>query len=181
MNDIAKKEPYVGSVRFFKHIILLLAGLAIIIPTVIAVTLALRSDGAAGPEIVNTIHGRGIIAAPGNIDEILATEKVGDGYYTSSMNNEWDFTRWNRASSNAFVENHASNTKTVYFDVTLDATGELVYSSPFIPVGAALKGFALDAQIPAGNHTATVTYHLVDENYENITTASVAVLLRISR
>jgi len=132
--------------------------------------------------------GRGIVAVPGNIDELLAKrgQPVEDGQYRTRMNVKWEFESWNKPSTNAFVENAPENTKTVYFDVFLDSTGELVYSSPFIPVGSMITLFALREYVPKGEHDATVTYHLVDllddkgNEYEEVSTLSVGVKLIIN-
>ena len=124
---------------------------------------------------------RGTLATPDNINEIRdqVSEPIDDSFYITRMNTDWVFDRWDEPSSNAFVENSEENLRTVYFDLHLVDSGELVYSSPFIPVGATLENFALDSQVPPGSHPAVVTYHLVDDNYENITTVSVSVTLII--
>ena len=126
--------------------------------------------------------GRGIVATPDNIDKIMADrdEPVEDGQYRTRMNIVWTFPAWNKGSD-AIVENAPENTRTVYFDVFLDETRELIYSSPYITVGAALTGFALDSEVPAGTHEGTVTYHLVDDNFEELTTVSVGVKLKIEK
>jgi len=129
------------------------------------------------------LGGRGVVVMPDNIEQIVEglSKPVPDGHFAARMNVEWHFDTWSTPSINANVENSVDNKRTVYFDLTLDETGELIYSSPFIPVGARLERFALDREVPAGEHPATVTYHLVNDEYENITSVSVAVLLKISR
>jgi hypothetical protein len=95
------------------------------------------------------------------------------------MNTDWDFQTSQTPSHNAYVENAPQNTRMVYFDVILDDTNELVYSSPFIPVGGKLEEFALDAKLSKGDYAATVIYHLVDDDHKEITTVSVSVNLHI--
>ena len=102
-----------------------------------------------------------------------------DGYYETRMNVEWKFPNSKTESTNAYVENSPNNKRTVYFDLTLADTNELIYSSPFIPVGVRLEKFKLDAEVPAGEYTGIVTYHLVDDDYRELTTVSVSVTLRI--
>ena len=125
--------------------------------------------------------GRSTVVSEGNVDEIRGRlgSPIEDGYYETRMNVNWSFPSVGEPSTNAYVENSPNNTRTVYFDLTLAETGELIYSSPFIPVGAKLEGFALDAHVPAGEHSGTVTYHLVDDDHQEITTVSVAVTLNI--
>jgi len=133
-------------------------------------------------EIINdrtVIGGRGIVATPDNIDQILAErEDHSDNSYSASMSVEWKFDSWDKPSD-AYVENSTDNTRTVYFDLVLDQTEEVIFSSPFIPVGAKLENFALDKEVPAGNYTATVIYYLVDDDFEVITDVSVMVWLEI--
>ena len=114
-----------------------------------------------------TIGGRGTLATPENIDEINARRtEASDRYFTTNMNTDWTFESWNKPSPNAYVGNDETNTRTIYFDLVLKETEELVYSSPYIPVGAELKEFALDREVSAGEHAATVTYHTVDDDYQ---------------
>lgn len=153
------------------------AGIIIIALIIVIVVLVTRTETPA----VSDTGGRGTVATPENIDEIRASidEPVQDGYYNTRMNVDWNFQDSKTPSSNAMVENSERNTRTVYFDLFLDETNELIYSSPFIPVGSKLENFALDAEISKGDHTATVVYHLVDDDYQEITTVSVSVNLHI--
>jgi hypothetical protein len=139
-------------------------------------------DPPAGPVLTGeVIHGRGIVALSGNIESVIdqLEEPVQDSYYITTMNPLWHFETWDTPSHNAFVENVPENSRMVYFDLFLDETEELIYSSPFIPLGARLDNFALDREVSAGIHSATVTYHLVDDEFQSITTVSVAVQLDI--
>lgn len=122
---------------------------------------------------------RPTVATEDNIDEVIEAmnEPVEDGYYEVSMNTVWTF---DGDTSNAYVENVLSNTRTVYFDVTLADTGELVYSSPYIPVGEKVSGFVLDQKLDAGNYNALVTYHLVDDNKEEVSNLSVTVTFQVN-
>jgi hypothetical protein len=135
------------------------------------------------PAAAPTEGGRGVVAMPDNIEEIREKmrQPVEDGYYETRMNVEWEFPSSDAESTNAYVENSPNNKRTVYFDLMLADTNELIYSSPFIPVGAKLEKFKLDAKIPAGEHTGIVTYHLVDDDYRELTTVSVSVTLRIEK
>ncbi|MCL2108547.1 MAG: hypothetical protein FWH20_04285 [Oscillospiraceae bacterium] len=176
-------SQYWGSVRFFKHLILSFVALAVIVPTVIAVMLALgdKNEEILRPEIPTEHNGRAIVAAPENIDELLAgmESQSEDTHYKTQMTVEWEFERWNRPSTTAYVENSVDNSRTVYFDVALSEGGDVVYSSPYLERGAKVQGFALDKKLSAGEYPAIVTYYLVDDDYIYITELSVAVLLKI--
>jgi hypothetical protein len=156
-------------------------GAAVVIAVVAIVAFRLGAGGNEPP--VSAIGGRGVVATPENIEELRAKaeEPVQDGYYETRMNVDWKFPNARAESTNAYVENSTNNKRTVYFDLTLADTNELIYSSPFIPVGAKLEKFKLDVVLPAGEYAGIVTYHLVDDEYRDLTTVSVGVNLQIEK
>lgn len=121
---------------------------------------------------------RPTVVTSANAEQVrtLMDEPVEDGSYHVLMNTTWTF---KGKSSNAYVENAQDNTRTVYFDVFIANTNELVYSSPYIPVGEKLQGFTLDADLEPGNYNGLVTYHLVDENMEEVSNLSIKVTFEI--
>jgi hypothetical protein len=133
------------------------------------------------PTAVAAQGGRGTVAVPENIDTLLEDIKVPveDAYYEATMNVDWQFPNGSSPSNNAYVENATSNTRTVYFDVLLKDTEELVYSSPYIPVGSKLEKFSLDYDLSAGEYDATVVYHLVDDEQNEISTVKVTIKLYV--
>jgi len=126
---------------------------------------------------------RGVVAMPENIDELMRNrdEPPPGGHYITTMNNTWTFDRWNVPSENAYVENDIRNEFTVFFDLVLEEDNRLVYSSPYIPQGATLREFALDRMVHAGEHSAIVTYYLVEESGEEVSRVSVRITLDILR
>lgn len=126
---------------------------------------------------------RATVLTEENYEQVLsqANEPVTDGYYNCKMNVEWSFASAAEPSYNAYVANSTINTRTVYFDLTLEESGDLVYSSPYIPVGAELREITLDEELSAGDYPAIVTYHLVDDDHEELSTVSVAVTLHIEQ
>lgn len=124
---------------------------------------------------------RGTVVTPENLDEILELlqQPIPDAQFHTHMTIDWVFPTTNSPALNALVANSTSNTRTIFFEVNLTDTGELVYSSPFIPVGQRHTNFALDANLPVGTHNAVVTYVLVDDDYQPITTVAVGVALTI--
>lgn len=125
--------------------------------------------------------GRATFINQENVDEIKDSldDKIEDATYTASMTVDWRFYDGKSVSTTAVVENMKDNKRTVYFDVNLKSTGELVYSSPYLPVGARLEGFALDKNLPKGDYPAVVTYYLVDDDHKVITTVSVAITIHV--
>lgn len=121
---------------------------------------------------------RGTVVTEDNVDQ-LRDEPIEAGYYECSMNVDWNFKDSSTPSYDAYVANVETNTNTVYFDLTLEDTGELVYSSPYIPLGGELTDIKLDVNLKAGDYPAVVTYHLVDEEKNILSNVSVGLTLHI--
>ena len=111
------------------------------------------------------------------LQRMAQEDYVAPGYYEVTQTMDWVFPDGTTPSTNAYVENALSNTNAVYFDVTLQSTGEIVYSSPIIPVGSYLNNFALDTDLDAGTYSCTLTYHLVDENQRSISELTLALTI----
>lgn len=160
VNDDKKKK---------KRLILIIIGVILLIAVVLAVLFLTKGDD------------RGMVITEDNAEEMKEqlAEPVEDGYYNTTMTVDWTFEDGKAVSSNAYVANSESNTRMVYFDVNLADTGELVYSSPYIPVGSELKEIKLDEDLDAGDYEAIVTYHLVDDDKEEITTVSVSINIHV--
>ena len=106
-------------------------------------------------------------------------KKTAEGMFEVRMNTEWTFRDSASASENAYIANAQSNTRTIYFDIIVDATEEKVFTSPLIPVGSRLKNLTLDKELEPGTYPATVLYHLVDDNGEEVSSVAIAVSLTI--
>jgi len=175
------KKQKTEKAKTFRTVLIIVGAVVVMIAVaVIAFKLGSRNK----PEAVAAtpaVGGRGIVAVKENVEELRekAKKPVEDGYYETRMNVEWKFPSSSEPSTNAYVENSTNNKRTVYFDLTLSDTNQLIYSSPFIPVGAKLEKFALDTRLPAGEYAGIVTYHLVDDDFQELTTVSVAVKLNI--
>jgi hypothetical protein len=126
---------------------------------------------------------RATIVTSENVQDVLEqeTEPVVAGTYYCSMNTEWHFKDSSQPSYDAYVTNSTDNSYTVYFDVTLEDTNELVYSSPYMEVGAELQDLTLTEPLSAGEYPAIVTYHLVDDQHETLSSVSVTVTLIVEK
>lgn len=124
---------------------------------------------------------RNTVVTMDNKDEILSdlNNKVSGGMFEAKMNVEWYFEDSSTPSANAYVANAISNGRTIYFDLINDATGEVIYESPYIPVGAELKNIVLASKLEKGTYKCTLTYHLIDEKYEDVSTTSVGVTVTV--
>lgn len=95
--------------------------------------------------------------------------------YAISQNDVWTFSKDTQETSNANVVNDESNETPVYFDLIVDETDEVIYSSPILELGAGLDGFKLEKPLEAGEYVCTIIYHLVDEEQNELTTVNVGV------
>ena len=188
-NPQSKKGKNTSKSKSIRRALLYTLGVVIIVAATVIIVLHLTDDGEVAlvdreapiERPVIPTGARGTVVTEDNLDEIreALARPPEDAYYMSSMSVEWTFDRWDRPSRDAYVENSESNERTVFFDVFLDGTRELIYSSPYIPVGGKLEDFALDTEVQAGEYTATVVYFLVDDDYEVITDVSVMIWLNI--
>lgn len=126
---------------------------------------------------------RNVVVNEDNVDEVLESlEEEGyipPGYYEVTMNTTWNFTSGDVPSTNAYVENATTNTNPVYFDVVREDTGEMLYESPIIPVGSHLDEITLGTVLDAGTYDCILTYHLLDEEEQDISTLQLAVQIVI--
>lgn len=126
---------------------------------------------------------RNVVVAPENVDEVIAQmeeeEKTPVGSYEVTMNTHWTFPDGKSASSDAYVENSTSNTNMVYFTITLDSSGEEIYHSPYLELGAQLTDIALDKELEQGDYNAIITYYLVDDDFNELSNVSMYMTISI--
>jgi len=126
---------------------------------------------------------REVIVNEENAGEVVAQlDKAGNvlpGNYEVTMNATWKFADGKTASYNAYVENAENNTNAVYFDVIRSDTGETIYKSPILPLGAHISSIKLDSELPAGKYDAIVVYHLVDDDQNTISTVNMGITIII--
>lgn len=121
---------------------------------------------------------RDVVVNEDNVEEILSQmEGVEPGNYQLTMNSVWNFKNGNASSDNAYVENSEENHNPVYFDITRSDTEETILESPIIPVGSHMDKIKLDKKLKAGTYDCVMTYHLLDENDETISTVRVNVTI----
>jgi hypothetical protein len=123
------------------------------------------------------------VITPDNIQEILSqindSDKTAPDNYEVYMNTTWTFPDANTPSIDAIVGNQKTNTQTVYFTIALKETSQQVYKSPYIPVGSSLQNIVLDEKLGAGTYPAVITYHLVDDDYNELSSVAINMTLVI--
>lgn len=99
--------------------------------------------------------------------------------FTATQNAVWTFPSGSDATNDAYVANDSSNETAIYFDLIVDETGEVIYSSPILELGAELDTFKLDKPLDAGTYDCTVEYHLVDDDRNTLTTSDFGVTVKV--
>lgn len=125
------------------------------------------------------------VVKPDNIDQIVSQleeeERTPPGTYEVSMNTNWEFEKGDSVSKNAFVENSTANQNTVYFTISLKDSDEVIFKSPYLEVGSSLRDIKLDTVLSAGQYDAVITYHLVDEDYNDLSEVSLYMQITIKQ
>jgi hypothetical protein len=186
-----KKPPYFGSTRFFKQLITLVVVLVISGLAGVVAWLIWFQDGNEPRTDLHNLYvpeagdGRGMLSvlSPENVDEWRDRPPAQDTHFTTQMTTRWTFDTWDTPTKNGIIGNSENNSRIIYMEVYLleeeDEFGEMIYSSPYIPVGAVLNNFALDTYVPAGEHETVVVYYLVDDDFNIITDTRVAVWITV--
>lgn len=152
---------------------ILLVVLIIVVVAAAAIIIYLLTRPSSEEQKNESDNGRGTVVSTDNVNSINLNEEIEDGYYTTRQNIDWHFN--GKVSEDAYVANSTANKRTVYFDLSLQDTGEVIYSSPYIPVGSEMTGLSLDKELPSGKYETIMTYHLVDDDKKELSTLSVAL------
>lgn len=126
-----------------------------------------------------------LVVAPDNIGEV--TDSTGnaaglaDGSFETSMTTEWHFSTGDAMSEDAYVQNVLENTNDIYFEVALkDNADKVIYKSPIIPRGSHLENIVLDEYMAAGTYDCVLTYYLLDDVRNPISSLQIDVLVIVA-
>lgn len=116
------------------------------------------------------------------IQESMADE-VAEGYFETYMNTAWTFADGASETQDAVLGNSPNNTKPIRCEVILNDTGEIIYKTGVLPVGAILEPFKLDKDLDAGTYNATCQIYLLrekeDGTYEDFSSAGFYVTIEV--
>jgi len=175
-----------------KTLIIAIIGVIIILLLVIVIILLLKDKGQnagndPGAANGNTREVAGSVRtiaseedARNVMDEMR--EEVAEGMFMCDMPTTWEFTKGGaEPDDDVYVSNHPSNTKPIYFDVYLEDTDELIYSSPVLKVGTKLTDISLTKELEPGTYRAKVAYKLLkdEESQEEFSAVNFIVLIKI--
>jgi len=161
---------------------ILIIGISILVVTVLIVGFLIYSKLNQDKQ-VNQIRKQGnYVIDESNLAEIkdLMSAKVKEGMFELNMNNIWSFPDGKSSSSDAYIANSKANSKSLYFDLILDDSGDTIYTSTVLPVGTSLKQLKLEKELSSGTYVATCTYHLLNEDGTESSSLAVAVTIIIN-
>lgn len=157
---------------------------AAVVVVLVIVASALGQSKSDNPTDNNMPSGKNVVITPENVKEVIKDmedKKVAPGTYNVKMNPTWTFETGSVASKDAYVENAATNNNDVRFTITRKDTEEEIYSSPIIPLGSRLANITLDTALPAGSHDCIITYHLLDENGEDVSSVKLSLTITVEK
>lgn len=146
-----------------KKTAILLGGVVLLLIAVIAVLMFLlfKKDAETEKEVGGGVY----TIDEGNyqrIQEDMEAE-VKEGYFETYMNTEWTFPDGTSETTNAILGNSPNNTKPIRCEVQLEDTGEVVFSTGVLPVGAQVSPFKLNVDLDAGSYDAVCMVYLLNE------------------
>lgn len=165
---VMEDKQGVGFQRTHALIIVLIAVLAVV---GVVLWLLLRPEASPNNRVVSEA----------NIDSIETDiqKQINEGMFNARMNTSWTFENSHSVSKNAYVANSELNNHAIYFDIILDDTEEIIFTSPKMEVGTKLENLTLDTDLAAGTYHATVLYHLLNEDDSESSSVGISVELHI--
>ncbi len=188
MSDNGNGNDQAGSSKRGLIIIIVFLVIIVVLVGVIAFLLGRNTGGSdAGTDASNTENGREVAeSARVVLDEDSAAnvmdemrKEVEEGMFECNMSMTWTFDDGSAASKDAIVVNSSNNSYPIYFDVNLEDTGELIYSSPVIPVGSQLTDFSLDKDLDPGEYRAVVMYSLLESEESQVVKSQAGFVITI--
>lgn len=158
----------------------------VVIVTLVCVIVVMMNSKNEVSEAGDTGEKRPVVVTPENAEEVaeqILNQEEPEGiplHYQVTMNSTWEFENGKSESKNAYVANSKDNETAVYFDVIRNDTQETIYQSPVIPVGEELGSITLDQDLDAGEYECTLTYHLIDDGQNTLTTVNMWVMIQIN-
>jgi hypothetical protein len=191
MSDNGNGNNQTGSAKRGFAIIIAFLVIIVILVGVIAFLLGRNTSGSdtesesssnENSRVVMTEGSRVVLDAESaaNVMDEMRNE-VAEGMFECNMSMTWTFADGSAVSNDAYVANSENNKYPIYFDVIMKDTDETVYSSPVIPVGSDLAGFALDKSLEAGEYKATVMYTLIrdEQTQEPVSSAGFVIKIKV--
>ena len=109
------------------------------------------------------VSGSAIVVSDDNRDlQNQINEKAKDGRIVIKMTQNWIFED-DCTKSNAYIANSERNTTDLRFEISLADTGEVIMTSPDVPVGSCIENFGLNKALTAGEYDVVVAHQQIKD------------------
>ena len=123
-----------------------------------------ESASKTGEVGVGKIGGDTEESEPSDSSDAAEENVYGENLFVSMEDSDWYFPSATEASTNAIVANSELNHCDVYFEITVDATGQLIYRSQTLAPGTVLRDIILGEELESGTYPCTMVYYLVNSD-----------------
>lgn len=108
------------------------------------------------------VSGEAIVVKDDNRNYLAEiNDKVKKGMIQVRMTQNWVFKDGGK-TSNAYLANSTRNTTDLRFQITLADTGEVIMTSPDVPVGSCIEDFPLSVELEPGIYNIVVAHQQVE-------------------
>lgn len=154
-------------------------GVLLIAVIAVLVMLLLKKEPAA-PAVAEP--GTGNVVVDDGFDP-NAMQKAADDMFEVKMSTSWVFPDGASPSTDAYVANSGANSLPFYFEILLPESGEdggdeVLYKSPVLPVGSAVREITLNRDLDAGQYEGMCVYYNL--NPDNTIESTIPIVVRLT-
>lgn len=126
-------------------------------------------------EVINRhVSGSSMVVSDDNrnvVGEI--NQKAEEGKIVVKMTQNWVFTDGGK-NSNAYLANSERNSYDLQFEMTLADSGEVIMTSPNVPVGSCIENFSLEKQLDPGKYDVIISHNQIKDGeiYNTVRTSA---------
>lgn len=162
-----------------KLIVMIALLIAIIIGMGVALVFVVKNNGKQ-PEIVvsesaavGSVGSNLVITKDSKDTQGDIEQKVKAGSIAVKMTGNWFFSD-NCSTSNAYIANSEHNQFPLTFELTLADSGEVILTTPEVPVGSCIEQFGLDKVLESGQYSVLVAHRQMKDGevYNQVVTAT---------
>lgn len=107
--------------------------------------------------------GNGIVITEDNKNVLSSLkDKVKKGMIEVKMTSHWVFENGGE-SSNAYLANSERNDYDLRFEITMADTGEVLMTSPDVPVGSCIENFPLTVTLEPGEYNVVIAHQQIED------------------
>lgn len=105
------------------------------------------------------------------------SEKVNDSMIVVKMTSKWTFNS-DCTSSNAYLGNSDKNNYPLKFEITRSDTGEVILTTPEVPVGSCIQNFGLPNKLESGTYDVVISHQAIKDGkvFSTVKTAAQLVI-----